>query len=123
MGDEQTSFQWEPERRLYSVSELNAAVHALLDREFQDIWVAGEISGVKLAASGHYYFTLKDQTAQLRCVCFGRRPATCASSRRMESRHWRAGAWMCMKRAESTSCSWRHWSRGVTERSNSLSSN
>ncbi len=70
MGAEQTSFQWESERRLYSVSELNAAVHALLDREFQDIWVAGEISGVKLAASGHYYFTLKDQSSQLRCVCF-----------------------------------------------------
>jgi len=32
--------------------------------------VSGEISGVKLAASGHYYFTLKDAEAQLRCVCF-----------------------------------------------------
>jgi len=67
---EQGSFEWEPEQRIYTVGELNAAIHSLLEREFQDIWVAGEISGVKLAASGHYYFTLKEETAQLRCVCF-----------------------------------------------------
>ncbi|MCS6952306.1 MAG: exodeoxyribonuclease VII large subunit [Bryobacteraceae bacterium] len=34
------------------------------------MWVAGEISGVRLANSGHYYFTLKDQEAQIRCVCY-----------------------------------------------------
>ncbi len=67
---EQGSFEWEPERRIYTVGELNAAIHSLLEREFQDIWVAGEISGVKLAASGHYYFTLKEEASQLRCVCF-----------------------------------------------------
>jgi exodeoxyribonuclease VII large subunit len=49
---------------------LNAAIRGILDREFQDVWVAGEISGTKLAASGHYYFTLKERDAQLRCVCF-----------------------------------------------------
>ncbi|MFB3776069.1 MAG: exodeoxyribonuclease VII large subunit [Bryobacteraceae bacterium] len=59
-----------PERRVFKVAELNAEIRALLDSRFQDIWVAGEISGVKLAASGHYYFTLKDEQAQLRCVCF-----------------------------------------------------
>jgi exodeoxyribonuclease VII large subunit len=59
-----------PERQVVSVSELNAAIRGLLDREFFDVWVSGEISGVKLAASGHYYFTLKDAEAQLRCVCF-----------------------------------------------------
>lgn len=67
---EQTSFQWEPARRIFTVGELNAAIRSLLDAEFQDVWVAGEISGVKLAASGHYYFTLKDMGSQLRCVCF-----------------------------------------------------
>jgi len=45
-------------------------MRTLLADAFTDIWVAGEISGVKLATSGHYYFTLKDQEAQLRCVCY-----------------------------------------------------
>jgi exodeoxyribonuclease VII large subunit len=70
MGEEQISLDFEPPRRVYSVGELTAAIRGLLDSQFQDIWVAGEISGVKLASSGHYYFTLKDQQAQLRCACF-----------------------------------------------------
>lgn len=67
---EQLALSWEAERRIFAVAELNAAIRALLERQFADIWVAGEISGVKLAASGHYYFTLKDTGAQIRCVCF-----------------------------------------------------
>src|SRR5579863_9068156 len=45
-------------------------MRGLLAGEFSDIWVAGEISGVKLPPSGHYYFTLKDESAQIRCVCY-----------------------------------------------------
>jgi exodeoxyribonuclease VII large subunit len=69
---EQFGFEFDlaPERRIFSVSELNAAIRAVLDAEFQDIWVTGEISGLKLAASGHYYFTLKERDAQVRCVAF-----------------------------------------------------
>ena len=67
---EQFVLQFGPERRSLTVSELNATIRGLLDQEFSDVWVSGEISGVKLAASGHYYFTLKDAEAQLRCVCF-----------------------------------------------------
>jgi exodeoxyribonuclease VII large subunit len=63
-------FNLAPERRIYGVSELNAAVRALLDSEFRDIWVSGEVSGCKLAASGHYYFTLKESDALLKCVAF-----------------------------------------------------
>jgi exodeoxyribonuclease VII large subunit len=63
-------FDLTPERRILSVSELNAAVHAVLDQEFRDVWVAGEISGIKLATSGHYYFTLKERDAQVKCVAF-----------------------------------------------------
>ena len=55
---------------MYSVSELNAAIRATLEEEFPDVWVSGEISGVKLAASGHFYFTLKEREAQVRCVAF-----------------------------------------------------
>jgi exodeoxyribonuclease VII large subunit len=67
---EQFLLQFEPQRRLYSVAELNAAIRGVLDREFSDVWVAGEISGTKQAASGHWYFTLKERDSQLRCVCF-----------------------------------------------------
>lgn len=67
---EQIALELFPERRTYTVSELNAAIRKLLDREFGIIWVSGEISGVKLAASGHAYFTLKDAGAQIRCVAF-----------------------------------------------------
>jgi exodeoxyribonuclease VII large subunit len=63
-------FDFAPERRIFSVSELNAAIRAVLDGEFRDVWVTGEISGLKLAASGHYYFTLKERDAQVRCVAF-----------------------------------------------------
>ena len=61
---------WSPTRKTYSVAELNAAIRGLLGAEFNDVWVAGEISGSKTASSGHCYFTLKDHDAQLRCVCF-----------------------------------------------------
>src|ERR1700704_2245278 len=67
---EQYALQFAPQRRVYTVTELNSAIRAILDREFQDVWIAGEISGTKLAASGHYYFTLKEREAQLRCVMF-----------------------------------------------------
>ncbi|HEX3879926.1 MAG TPA: exodeoxyribonuclease VII large subunit [Bryobacteraceae bacterium] len=63
-------FDLSPQRQVFSVSELNAAIRATLDAEFPDIWVSGEISGLKLAQSGHYYFTLKEREAQIRCVAF-----------------------------------------------------
>ncbi|HTT65268.1 MAG TPA: exodeoxyribonuclease VII large subunit [Bryobacteraceae bacterium] len=67
---DQFAFDFAPARRVYSVSELNAAIRATLENEFPDVWVSGEISGVKLAASGHYYFTLKEAQAQVRAVAF-----------------------------------------------------
>jgi exodeoxyribonuclease VII large subunit len=63
-------FALAPERRIFSVTELNAAIRAALDERFPDVWVSGEISGLKLAASGHYYFTLKERDAQVKCVAF-----------------------------------------------------
>jgi exodeoxyribonuclease VII large subunit len=63
-------FDLAPQRRVYSVGELNAAIRAALEAEFSGVWVAGEISGVKLATSGHYYFTLKEREAQVKCVAF-----------------------------------------------------
>ncbi len=67
---EQLALAWGPVRKTYTVAELNASIRGLLESQFDDIWVAGEISGSKTASSGHCYFTLKDHDAQLRCVCF-----------------------------------------------------
>ncbi len=67
---EQLALSWEPQRRLFTVSELTGEIRDLLAAQFDDIWVAGEISGVRPAASGHIYFTLKDERAQLRSVCY-----------------------------------------------------
>ena len=67
---EQLALSWEPTRRAFTVAELTDELRGLLYRNFTDIWVSGEISGTKLPASGHFYFTLKDGTAQLRCVCY-----------------------------------------------------
>ena len=53
-----------------SVSELNRSARQLLEKTFPLIWVAGEISNFVQAASGHWYFSLKDSGAQVRCVMF-----------------------------------------------------
>ncbi len=66
----QIPLQLIPERKIYSVTELSAALRELLEQKFPDVWVAGEISNLRGAASGHLYFTLKDSRAQLRAVCF-----------------------------------------------------
>jgi exodeoxyribonuclease VII large subunit len=67
---EQIAINWGGGPKFYSVSELTQAIRATLADRFTDIWVSGEISGTKVPASGHYYFTLKDDTAQLRSVCY-----------------------------------------------------
>jgi exodeoxyribonuclease VII large subunit len=67
---EQIALNWGVEPNLFSVSQLTQAMRDLLTGHFTDIWVSGEISGTRLPASGHYYFTLKDEAAQLRCVCY-----------------------------------------------------
>jgi exodeoxyribonuclease VII large subunit len=67
---EQFLLELEPRRRVFTVSELNGRIRAILDDTFGDVWVSGEISGVRLASSGHYYFTLKDGESQLKCACF-----------------------------------------------------
>ena len=56
------------ERRQFSVSELTYAIANTLQSAFSNIWISGEISGLKMASSGHCYFTLKDDEAQIRCA-------------------------------------------------------
>jgi exodeoxyribonuclease VII large subunit len=67
---EQIDINWGLAPAFYSVSELTGAIRGLLTDHFADIWVAGEISGTRIPASGHYYFTLKDEGAQLKSVCY-----------------------------------------------------
>ncbi|HLI34432.1 MAG TPA: exodeoxyribonuclease VII large subunit [Terriglobia bacterium] len=57
-------------RKIYTVSDLTQAIRNLIEPKFLDVWVTGEVSNYRMAASGHCYFTLKDETAQLRVVCF-----------------------------------------------------
>jgi exodeoxyribonuclease VII large subunit len=59
-----------PRRTIWSVSDLTARVRDLLAGEFTDVFVEGEVSNAHAAQSGHLYFTLKDNNAQIRCVCF-----------------------------------------------------
>ncbi len=66
----QFSLSFLPERRIFAVGEINAAIRETLEAQFPDIWVKGEISNFRRASSGHLYFTLKDAQAQLRCVFF-----------------------------------------------------
>jgi exodeoxyribonuclease VII large subunit len=66
----QNAFDFQPERRIFSVSELSFEIRKQLERHFLDVWVTGEISNLCPAASGHLYFTLKDSNAQIRAVCF-----------------------------------------------------
>ena len=56
------------ERAVYSVSELTSRIKERLETDFPAVWVQGEISNFRIPGSGHAYFTLKDETAQLRAV-------------------------------------------------------
>src|SRR3990167_11042884 len=55
---------------IYTVTALNSAVSALLSTHFGGILVTGEISNLSRPSSGHLYFSLKDEAAQIRCALF-----------------------------------------------------
>jgi exodeoxyribonuclease VII large subunit len=57
-----------PKRRTWTVSQLTDRLQGLLETEFFDVWVEGEVSNVTMPASGHWYFSLKDANAQVRAV-------------------------------------------------------
>jgi exodeoxyribonuclease VII large subunit len=58
------------QNQVLSVADLTRDIKRLLERQFTQVWVEGEISNMTLARSGHWYFTLKDSQAQLSCVMF-----------------------------------------------------
>jgi exodeoxyribonuclease VII large subunit len=57
-------------RKIYSVSDLNANIKALLEENFPFVWIFGEISNFRVPASGHFYFSLKDAASQISAVMF-----------------------------------------------------
>jgi exodeoxyribonuclease VII large subunit len=69
-------------RDIYSVSRLNREVRVLLERGFGSIWLEAEISNLAKPSSGHWYFSLKDATAQVRCCMFRQRNMLCAFAAR-----------------------------------------
>ena len=60
----------ETERLPLSVSDLTASIRGTLEKGFASVWVEGEISNFRPHTSGHWYFTLKDEFAQLRAACY-----------------------------------------------------
>jgi exodeoxyribonuclease VII large subunit len=64
------TFQAPQTRKIWQVRDLVGAVRTHLEREYTDVWVEGEISNFRPAESGHLYFTLKDENAQVRVVMF-----------------------------------------------------
>ncbi|HEY2456647.1 MAG TPA: exodeoxyribonuclease VII large subunit [Candidatus Acidoferrum sp.] len=66
----QLTFNLQPDRRVYTVSDLTSRIRDLLTKNLMDVSVQGEISNCREAQSGHFYFTLKDDRAQVKCVLF-----------------------------------------------------
>lgn len=68
---DQLGFQFRPpERRVWTVRSLVSAVRSHIERDYSDCWVEGEISNLRIPDSGHLYFTLKEESAQIRVVMF-----------------------------------------------------
>ena len=80
----------EAENKVYSVSALTDIIKGLF-KPFDKIFVEGEISGWKIYPSGHAYFTLKDEGAQLSCVMFSSALARCKAASRLKD-----GAKVCL---------------------------
>src|SRR3989338_7813264 len=58
------------ERGIFSVSEITKNIHSILEENFSNVWVEGEISNFKFHTSGHMFFSLKDEFSQIQCVMF-----------------------------------------------------
>src|SRR5467141_1425750 len=65
-----TSDLFQQTSKVFTVGELTRQIRGALEIKFGAVWVQGEVSNYKLHPSGHQYFTLKDQRAQIACVIF-----------------------------------------------------
>jgi exodeoxyribonuclease VII large subunit len=73
MPSSNTTAGAQPERNVYTVSRLNREVRVLIERGLGVVWVEGELSNLSVPSSGHWYFSMKDRDAQLRCAMFRQR--------------------------------------------------
>jgi exodeoxyribonuclease VII large subunit len=71
-----------PDRDIYTVSRLNREVRVSLERGFGTLWLEAEISNLAKPSSGHWYFSLKDAGAQVRCAMFRQRNMLCSFNAR-----------------------------------------
>ena len=62
-----------PPREVFTISRLNREARVLLERGLGSLWLEGEISNLSRPSSGHWYFSLKDEAAQVRCAMFRQR--------------------------------------------------
>ena len=60
----------ETDRQILSVSDITRNIRFILEQNFSGVWIEGEVSNFKFHTSGHMYFSLKDETAQIQCVMF-----------------------------------------------------
>jgi exodeoxyribonuclease VII large subunit len=65
-----------PQREIFTISRLNREAKFLLERTLGSVWLEGEISNLSRPGSGHWYFSLKDEAAQVRCAMFRQRNLT-----------------------------------------------
>lgn len=65
-----SEYEHDAATEIYSVTEFNSDVRSILEDSFGNIWIEGEISNFVAPASGHWYFSLKDETAQVKCAMF-----------------------------------------------------
>jgi exodeoxyribonuclease VII large subunit len=82
MDPERSPAALRPDRDVYTVSRLNREVRVLLERGFGTLWLEAEISNFARPSSGHWYFSLKDAGAQVRCAMFRQRNMLCAFAAR-----------------------------------------
>ena len=73
---------------IYSVSQLNSAARQMLEGNFSQIWLTGEISNFTQPVSGHWYLTLKDENAQVRGAMFRMKICGWDFVRKMVCRSW-----------------------------------
>jgi len=62
-----------PSREIFTIGRLNREARVLLERGLGTLWLEGEISNLSRPSSGHWYFSLKDEAAQVRCAMFRQR--------------------------------------------------
>ncbi len=70
--EEDAADDFDSDQHIYSVSQLNSDIRLILEDSFTPVWVEGEISTLRIPASGHCYFTLKDERSQVKAVLFRR---------------------------------------------------